>query len=88
NRQSDSKQHFPVTLTVVLANKPAALAHLSTAIAKQKSNISRLETVSVSPGYMDLAIEIEVLNKQHLEDIILALKSEPDVMSIKPRNDA
>ena len=88
NKQTESTQQFPVMLTVVLANKPAALAHLSTAIAKQKSNISRLETLSASPGFMDLAIEIEVFNRQHLEDIILALKSEADVMSVKTRNDA
>ena len=88
NNQVESKQQFPVTLTVVLANKPAALAHLSTAIAKQQSNISRLDTLSASPGFMDLAIELEVFNTQHLEDIILALKAEPDVMSVKTRNDA
>ena len=87
NNQIENKQQFPVTLTVVLANKPAALAHLSTAIAKQQSNISRLETLNSSPGFMDLSIEIEVLDKKHLESIILALKAESDIMSVKTRND-
>ena len=83
NDQVSSDKVFPVRLLITVANKPNALATVSTTVSKAQSNISHLFTVSKSAGFMELSMDVDVHNTQHLEEVISALKSLDVVLSVK-----
>lgn len=74
---------FPVRLLITVADKPNTLATVSTTVSKGQSNISHLFTVSKSAGFMELAMDVDVRNTQHLEDVVSALKNLDVVLSVK-----
>ena len=74
---------FPVRLQVTVADKPSALATISTTISKANSNISHLFTSAKSSGFMELVMDVDVRNTEHLEDVIAALKALSVVVSVK-----
>ena len=74
---------FPVRLQVTVADKPSALATISTTISKANSNISHLFTSAKSSGFMELIMDVDVRNTEHLEDVIAALKALSVVVSVK-----
>lgn len=78
-----SDSMFPVRLLVTVADKPNALATLSTTISKLGSNISHLYTTGKSAGFMELAVDVDVKNVEHLDNIINALKDLPVIVSVK-----
>lgn len=83
NDQVSSDKVFPVRLLITVANKPNALATVSTTVSKAQSNISHLFTVSKSAGFMELSMDVDVHNTQHLEEVVSALKSLDVVLSVK-----
>ena len=74
---------FPVRLLLTISDKPSVLALLSTAVAKVGSNISSLNTIGKNGTYLEIAMDVDVKNTQHLEDIIAALKALPFVITLK-----
>ena len=86
NDSVDSESVFPVRLQLTIADKANALASLSTAVAKVDSNISHLSTVGKSGGYMELIMDVDVKNKEHLEQVIEAIKNIPLIGKVKKEN--
>lgn len=81
NIQSD--KYYPVRLHVVIADKPSALATVSTTVSKYNSNISHLFTTSKSPGFMELTMDVDVKNAAHLEEVMTALKALSVIISVE-----
>lgn len=77
---------FPIRLILTVADKPSALATISTTVSKAGSNISHVFTTSKSSGFMELAIDVDVRNTAHLAEVIAALKAMPIIVSIKKEN--
>ena len=87
NESSVSAENvFPVRLQVTIADKANALASLSTAVSKADSNISHLSTVGKSGEYMEIVMDIDVKNKEHLENVIESIKSIPLIGQVKKEN--
>ena len=80
---SDEHRVFPVRLQITVVDKPNTLATISTTISKVGSNISHLFTTAKSTGFMELAIDVDVKNTSHLEEIIAALKALNVVISVQ-----
>lgn len=74
---------FPVRLQITVTDKPYVLATISTTVSKAGSNISHLFTSAKSSGFMELAMDVDVKNTSHLEEIIAALKALEVVVSVK-----
>ena len=78
-----SDKYYPVRLHVVIADKPSALATVSTTVSKYNSNISHLFTTSKSPGFMELTMDVDVKNAAHLEEVMTALKALSVIISVE-----
>lgn len=83
NDSVSSDKVFPVRLLITVTNKPNTLATISTTVSKAQSNISHLFTVFKSSGFMELSMDVDVRNTQHLEDVMSALKNLDVVLSVK-----
>ena len=83
NDDIKSDKLYPVRLHVVIADKPSALATVSTTVSKYNSNISHLFTTSKSPGFMELTMDVDVKNAEHLEEVMTALKALPIIISVE-----
>ena len=86
NDSVSSESLFPVRLQLTIADKASALALLSTAVAKAGSNISHLSTVGKSGGFMEIVMDVDVKNKEHLDKVIEAIKEIPLIGQVKKEN--
>jgi len=75
--------YFPVRLELTIADKANALASLSTAVAKANSNISHLNTIGKNGGFMEIVMDVDVKNKQHLDEVIASIRQIPIVGKVK-----
>ena len=80
---SGEQRVFPVRLQITVADKPNALATISTTVSKAGSNISHLFTTAKSSGFMELSMDVDVKNTSHLEDVVAALKALNVIISVK-----
>ncbi len=83
NDDVQSDKYYPVRLHIVIADKPSALATVSTTVSKYNSNISHLFTTSKSPGFMELTMDVDVKNATHLEEVMTALKALSVIISVE-----
>lgn len=61
-------------LRVIMENTSGSLADVSSIIAKKDVNITNLRIVNRNADYFELAIDIEVKNAAHLEEILSVLR--------------
>ena len=64
-------------IKVIILNKPGSLGVISTIIAKNNGNISNISFDNRSKDFYELSIDIEIRDKNHLNNIIAALRLEP-----------
>ncbi len=84
NENAVSENVFPVRLSLTIADKPSALATISTTVSKAGSNISHIFTPGGrSAGFVELVMDVDVKNTAHLEEVISELKALPFVVSLK-----
>ena len=79
----NEEKTYTARLNIVLLDKPGALGLLSTTVAKAKSNISNLNTVNRSFGFVEMLADLDVKNAEHLENIIDMLRTCPVINSVK-----
>ena len=79
----NEEKTYTARLNIVLLDKPGALGLLSTTVAKAKSNISNLNTVNRSFGFLELLADLDVKNAEHLENVIDMLRTCPVINSVK-----
>ena len=70
-------------IVVVLENKPGSLGKITTVIAKNNGNISNINFSVRKLDFFEIIIDIEVRNSNHLQNIIAALRMEPEVSSLE-----
>ncbi len=68
---------------VVLNNKPGSLGKITTLIAKNNGNISNINFSVRKADFFEIIIDIEVRDTNHLQNIIAALRLEPEVSSLE-----
>ena len=70
-------------IIVVLKNKPGSLGKVTTVIAKNNGNISNINFSVRKIDFFEILIDIEVRDANHLENIIAALRMEPEISSLE-----
>jgi len=70
-------------INVVLKNKPGSLGKVTTVIAKNNGNISNINFSVRKYDFFEIIIDIEVRDAYHLQNIIAALRMEPEVSSLE-----
>jgi len=70
-------------IIVVLNNKPGSLGKVTTVIAKNNGNISNINFSVRKVDFFEIIIDIEVRDTNHLQNIIAALRLEPEVSSLE-----
>ena len=74
---------FNARIIVVLNNKPGSLGKVTTVIAKNNGNISNINFSVRKLDFFEIIIDIEVRDAYHLQNIIAALRMEPEVSSLE-----
>ncbi len=70
-------------IIVVLNNKPGSLGKVTTVIAKNNGNISNINFSVRKLDFFEIIIDIEVRDTNHLQNIIAALRMEPEISSLE-----
>jgi len=70
-------------LNLVVANETGSLSELTTAIAKNKGNISNLKITSRSLDFFEMLVDVEVRDVRHLGNIVAALRAAQSVSSVE-----
>lgn len=73
---------LPVRIKVALADQPDSMPELMTILAQQSAPVSNLSTQKRGDGWIDLIVDIEVREKEHLEAVLQALRSSEKVSSV------
>ncbi len=83
----DSKSNFEnksnSRIVVVLKNQPGSLGKVTTVIAKNNGNISNINFSVRKLDFFEIIIDIEVRDANHLQNIIAALRMEPEISSLE-----
>ncbi len=66
-------------INLVVTNERGTLGALTTVIGKNFGNIHNLKFTSRSVDFYEMVLDIEVENKNHLNDIIAALRATPEI---------
>jgi GTP pyrophosphokinase len=69
-------------LTVIVANKRGTLADLATVVADNLGNINNLKITDRNQDFFEFALDIEVDDNKHLNEIIAALRAVSAVSSV------
>ena len=71
---NESEQLLVSRIIVTLVNKPGSLGKVTLVIAKNNGNISNIKFIARKIDFYELIIDIEVRDKNHLTNIIAALR--------------
>ena len=71
---SNNIQYSIARINVVLINQPGSLGEVTTLIAKNNGNISNINFSNRKTDFFEISLDIEVRNKEHLNNIIAALR--------------
>lgn len=69
-------------LSIIVENRPGQLAEISSTIAQGHGNITNLRFTSRAEDFMEMLIDIQVMDVSHLSNIIGALRAQPSVASV------
>ncbi len=83
DRNENFNSLYNAKITVVLNNKPGSLGKVTTVIAKNNGNISNINFSVRKVDFFEIIIDIEVRDAYHLQNIIAALRMEPEVSSLE-----
>ena len=75
DRISSKKDDFIAKINVSIKNKIGSLGNLSSIIGKSKSNIRNLKITDRTNDFFSINLEIDVLNKDHLNKILGSLRT-------------
>lgn len=69
-------------LHVIVENRPGQLAEISSTIAQGHGNITNLRFTNRAEDFMEMQIDIQVMDVSHLSNIIAALRAQPSVAAV------
>ena len=73
---------LPVRIKVTLVDQSGAMAELMTVLSQQNANLSNLTTQRRGEGWMELMIDIDVRDREHLDTVLQALRSTEKVAAV------
>jgi guanosine-3',5'-bis(diphosphate) 3'-pyrophosphohydrolase len=74
---------YKVVISMLVQNKPGALAQISSAIAAADANIHNLVMRIISPDFHKNIFELEVRDLPQLTDVLSALKLTPGLSQVR-----
>ena len=77
----------PVTLELTIANAPAVLGRVCTAIGERGANIADLRFRDRKPDHFLVHIDVELSDAAHLHTVLTALEVESDVAALRRHRD-
>ena len=80
---NESEQLLVSRIKVTLINKPGSLGKVTSVIAKNNGNISNILFATRKIDFYELIIDIEVRDKNHLLNIIAALRLVSEIPSVE-----
>jgi (p)ppGpp synthase/HD superfamily hydrolase len=78
----------PVTLELTIANAPAVLGRVCTAIGERGANIADLRFRDRKPDHFLVHIDAELSDAAHLHTVMTALEAESDVAVLRRHREA
>ena len=66
-----------------MSDAPSVLASISTVISKLQSNISNVRTENRNGSFVDVVLDVDVRNLNHLDEVIKGLKELSSVLSVR-----
>ena len=79
----ESEQLLVSRINVTLVNKPGSLGKVTLVIAKNNGNISNILFSTRKKDFYEIIIDIEVRDKNHLTNIIAALRLLSEIPSVE-----
>ncbi len=79
---ADNCERFPAKIKLSALNEPGTLATIANTIASNDSNIQNMVMSAKADDFTDMAIDLEVWDLKHLEQIITQLSKKPAVRKI------
>ena len=73
---------LPVRIKVTLADQSASMPELMTILAGQGAKLANLTTQRRGGGWIELTVDIEVKDKDHLDTILQALRASEKIASV------
>lgn len=70
-------------LKATLLNEPGSLALITSEIAKDKGNITNFRITTRNKDFFEVIIDLEVAGTQHLNNIIMSLRSQGPIHSVE-----
>jgi GTP pyrophosphokinase len=72
-------ERFPAKIRVTVLNKPGTLAQVAQVIGEADGNIDALRMTNRAADFTDMAIDLEVWDLTHLNEILSGLRAKPAV---------
>ena len=82
NKEALPNAALPVRIKVTLSDQSASMPELMTILAQQGAKLSNLTTQRRGGGWIDLTVDIDVRDKDHLDTILQALRSSERISSV------
>ena len=82
NKEMLSDNLLPVRIQVTLSDQAASMPELMTLLAQGGAKLSNLTTRRRGDGWIELVVDIEVRDKEHLDTLMQALRSSEKVASV------
>ena len=82
-KDNKNDQLLITRIKIILTNKAGSLGKVTTIIAKNNGNISNINFTNRKTDFFEIIIDIEVRNKNHLNNIIAALRLLSEISSLE-----
>jgi GTP pyrophosphokinase len=79
----DNPERFPAKLSVTALNEPGSLAQIAQLIGEADGNIDNVRMVRRATDFTEMAIEVEVWDLDHLNQIVGGLKAKSVVSKVE-----
>ncbi|MEM7277757.1 MAG: ACT domain-containing protein, partial [Pseudomonadota bacterium] len=80
--RGDTSEEFLTRITVMSENKMGILAEVAAAISATKSNIEQVDVNERDPGQSTITFYVHVRDRNHLEQIMQAVRTMPKVRDV------
>ena len=82
NKDGLPNASLPVRIKITLADQSNSMSELMTILTQQGAKLSNLTTQRRGGGWIDLIVDIDVRDKDHLDTILQALRSSERISSV------
>ena len=82
NKKALSNTALPVRIKITLADQSNSMSELMTILTQQGAKLSNLTTQRRGGGWIDLTVDIDIRDKDHLDTILQVLRSSERISSV------